>query len=205
MELRLRTEKTKDYFESVAHKYLGRSQRGLGKWLRRLEMPIIQQLLGAEFLGDVLELGSGAGYYTHYLKSQGCRSLVCVDFSPSMLEKIDIPECDKVVADIQTYWSEKKFDTIFCAGALEFLDKPSVIFNNAAQMLKPDGSLILLMPRLSLAGLIYQLFHRFHGVTVKLFAWKQVESWTRAAELKVTERRRVSPFSMCLKVKKTAA
>jgi len=198
--VRLNHDNTKDYFDLVAHIYKRRSQRGLGKWLRQKELPTVKQFLGDSFLGDVLELGCGTGFYSHYLHDQGVNDLICVDYSLQMLERLDIPKCTKVVADIQDYRVEKRFDTIFCAGALEFLERPKAVFYNAAQMLKSDGSLIILMPRFSFFGKIYQLFHRLHGIKIQLFTWENIQNWAQKSNLEITEHKVVPFFSICVKL-----
>ena len=88
------------HFDAVAPTYEQRSARGLWKWLRRREAAAVAQLLGPGAMGDVLELGSGSGYYGRRVLHRGCRSLVCVDFSPEMLEHCAVPGCSKVLADI---------------------------------------------------------------------------------------------------------
>ena len=193
--------RTKAYFDSVAPIYTKRSQWGLGKWLRRRETAILLRFLGDGFLGDILELGSGSGYYSHHLQKQGCSSLTCVDFSSAMLEKLDVPGCVKVEADVQHFRSDRCFDTIFCAGALEFLERPESVFNNATQMIKPAGSLVIMMPRASFFGRLYQLFHEFHGIKIRLFTSQDLSHWAQNAGLAVIEYKRIPLFSIVAKLK----
>ena len=193
-------EKIKIYFDSAANIYKNRSKKGLGKWLRQQEATIIKQSLKVELLDDVLELGSGTGYYSRYIYDLGCKSLTCVDFSSRMLKKIDIPGCIKVNANIQNYLSENYFDIILCAGVLEFLEHPEIVFNNVVQMLKPNGFIIILMPRYSFFGKIYQLYHRLHGFRIKLFKKEDLQRWLEKTNLNIVEYKKVSLFSIFCKL-----
>ena len=151
-------------------------------------------------LGDVLELGSGTGYYSRYIYEQGCNSLTCVDFASQMLKKIDIPGCVKVNVNIQHYLSENRFDIILCAGVLEILEHPEIVFTYAAQMLKPNGFIIILLPRDSFFGKIYQRFHRLHGFKVQLFKKEDLREWLQKTNLNLVEYKKVSLFSIFCKL-----
>jgi len=191
----------KSHFDAVASTYDQQSSRGLWQWLRRREAAAVAQLLGPGMLGDVLELGSGSGYYSRRLLSHASRRLVCVDFSSEMLERCAVPGCTKVVADVQEYVSESQFDVILCAGVLEFLDRPEAVFANAAKMLRPSGAFVTLMPRASLFGRGYRAFHwRRHGIRVRLFQRDQVQRWAQAAGLSVVAVRRVPLFSLAARL-----
>ena len=74
-------KKIKDYFDSIAPTYTDYSKKGFRKWLRLREEIVIKRSFKTLPLGDVLELGSGTGYYSRYIYKQGCKSFTCVDFS----------------------------------------------------------------------------------------------------------------------------
>lgn len=192
----------KAYFDSVAPGYIKKSEWKIWRWLRQKEAIAITDLIGSGSLGDVLELGCGTGYYTRRLSQQGCQCLVAVDFSPRMIEEYHIPGCVKKTADIQEFISEDKFDLILCAGALEFLQHPEAVFGNASKMLRAKGSFVVLIPRSSLFGRFYQLFHWFHQVPVRLFRLKEVEQWAIIAGLVLTKWQKVSLFSLAIKFSK---
>ena len=192
----------KTYFEAAASGYTKRSEAGFWGLLRRGEASAISTLIGAGPLGDVLELGCGSGYYTRRLSNQGCKSLIAVDFSPGMIEEYSISGCVKKTADIQEFISDNPCDLILCAGALEFLEDPKVVFRNASRMLRTKGSLVVLLPRRSLLGRCYQFFHRFHAVPVRLFDLQEVEQWAHEVGLALTQWHRVPLFSLAMKFSK---
>ncbi len=117
-----------------------------------------------------------------------------------MLDNCNIPGVVKVQADIQDYVSEDQFDLIICAGVLEFLDRPETIFRNARKMLRPDGSLITLLPQASLIGWVYQMFHRLHRVHVRLFQFRDLERWAANADLSIDVWQPVPMFSIVAKL-----
>ena len=187
----------------MAATYTEQSHWGLGKWIRARETEVILQMIGTTTLGDVLELGSGSGYYTRLLNNRGCQRLVYVDFSATMLEKIQIPNGIKVEADIQDYIDEQQFDLILCAGALEFLERPEAVFHNAAEMLKTNGSLVVLMPTKTIFGLGYQLYHRLHQIRIRLFHLNQIQTWVEAVGLTLVKWQSAPLFSLVIKCTKT--
>ena len=187
---------TGDYFDSIAHLYTSRSKGGLGKWLRSNELVHVKELLGSKPLGHVLELGSGSGYYSRVLNNLGCESLTCVDFSPQMLKNLWVPNCTKVEADIQEFLRKRTYDTIFCGGAIEFLDRPQALFDNAAQMLAPLGSMVVLVPCKQFFGRLYKRFHALHQVKIKLFTKGDISRWADHAGLELIEAKEVPVFSI---------
>lgn len=193
-------DETKAYFDSVAPGYARRSQSRLWKRQRQKEVAAIKRLMGGEKLGDVLELACGSGYYTRLLSDQGCKKLVAVDFSPTMLQQCRVDGCVKIVANIEEFVSEDRFDLVLCAGALEFLQHPEVVFRNASQMLRANGALVALMPRVSLAGRLYEFFHWCHNVPVRLFGLRDIQQWAHMAGLKLIDWENVGLFSMTVKL-----
>ena len=119
------------YFSNVASDYLSQSQKFPWSFLRNREANIVTKILSNICLNNVLELGSGAGYYTSILKSQGAKYIYAVDLSEAMLGNIKEKNVYKICIDAEKLTLKKNFDTIFSAGMIEFLDNPSKIFLNA--------------------------------------------------------------------------
>ena len=84
--------------------------------------------------------------------------------------------------------------------ALEFLERPEEVFNNVANMLKPNGFFIILMPRYSFFGIIYRMFHQLHRFKIKLFKKNDLQHWIQKTSLNIVEYKTVSFFSIFLKL-----
>lgn len=190
---------TRDYFNSVASTYLKKSNRGFWNLVRKLEWRGVEKLLPKFDLGRVLELGSGAGFYSGLLSQKGYRQIVCVDFSQSMLDQIQLENCEKVLANAEDYKNPKKFDLIFVGGLLEFLSHPEKIFENSSSMLKNDGMLVILFPRHSFFGFFYRKFHALKGLKVRLFRKNDLQDWSTVSGLKLSQTSHAALFSCVAK------
>ena len=180
------------YFERASTEYAARSARGPWRWIRRSEASALAPFLDGTRAGNILELGSGAGFYS--AKLTGLGGLTCVDFSPGMLSQLSLP-VRKICADLEHFSTDERFDLIFCAGAWEFLPNPHAALEKVAGLLRPGGSIVLLVPRKSLGGYLYLLFHRRNGMRVRLFSWAKRE---REFRLRPARAQKVFPFSMAL-------
>ncbi|MDP2653364.1 MAG: class I SAM-dependent methyltransferase [Candidatus Omnitrophota bacterium] len=192
-------DNVKAYFDRAAAGYEERSAGWHWRWLRDREFQAVRRMAGEGPLGDVLELGAGTGYYSRRLSEQGCRSLTCVDVSARMLDRCAIPACRRIVGDIQDFRLEERFDLIVCAGALEFVDSPEKVLNNAAAMLKREGAFVAVLPCRSWPGRAYQYYHRRHQIDVRLFSFDGMAAETRRAGMTLKARQIVPPFSWVMK------
>ena len=175
------------YFDDQADNYQSRSKTSFWSILRHREESAVLMALRSFPGMTCLELGCGSGYYTFVLMRLEPSRLMAVDFSYKMLSCLKIPGVLRVRADIQKFSVKTPFDRVLCAGALEFLPDPDAFFYNVKNILSPNGLLILLLPRKSLAGRIYQTFHRSHGVKIRLFD---------KVELNVVRNNDISPCSI---------
>lgn len=190
----------KSYFDKVSTGYARASERLLWKKIRTNEAAAVADMLPR--IGPAtaaLDLGSGSGYYTNLLHSHRIMHITCIDFSEKMLSQIENPAFVKIVADIEDYRSNEKFDVVLCAGALEFTNFPQKVFANVSTMLKPGGSFILLCPSKNLAGRIYRLYHKSHSVAVRLYDREELAELATEAGLKMQRMADVFPFSIVAK------
>lgn len=190
----------KVHFDKVSAGYRSLSGRGLWRILRRREARTVAALLPA--ITDsttALDLGSGSGFYSDLLRQENVRDLTCVDFSEKMLAKIENPDYLKIRADIEEYRSNKNYDIILCAGALEFSKEPLKVFVNVASMLKNGGSFILLYPTKNFLGRLYQLYHRQHGFSVTLYEDRKLLSFSTQAGLRLISHSYLFPFTGVVK------
>ncbi|OGS22832.1 MAG: hypothetical protein A2252_06140 [Elusimicrobia bacterium RIFOXYA2_FULL_39_19] len=103
---------------------------------------------------NILEIGSGIGNLTFYLREMG--KLTCIDKSSSFIKhlQIDCPEVDFLGADV-THPSilnlkSKNIDTVVCVNVLEHIENDVLALQNAYQLLAKNGRLLLFVPALPL-------------------------------------------------------
>lgn len=98
--------------------------------------------------GDILEVGCGIGNFTKSLKGYG--NLFAIDIDESYIDEVKKVITGKAgKGDIETgkyFFKDKKFDTIVCINVLEHIEKDQQALGNMYQLLKKEGSLILLVP-----------------------------------------------------------
>ena len=194
-------KKTLTYFDSVAEGYERRSRAGIWQWLRKLELKEVFGAVRGSCPEKALDLGCGAGYYSWQLYQRGCRDITCVDISQEMIKHCDVP-ARKYVKNIEDFCLEELFDLVLCAGALEFSLNPGKIFKNVGQMLKEDGSFVILIPRTSLFGKLYQFYHRRHGLRILLFNLNDIHVLSGMSGLKIQQCRKVPLFSYIVRLTK---
>ncbi len=170
------------YFDAEAGDYSHRSGAGIWKHLREREAAALFDLLQPRPGEAILDAGCGSGFYTEMLLRMGART-TALDLSPAMLDALRQrhPDVPVIEADLEDVHLEPVYDRIVCAGALEFGSDPALAIRNLAAGLRPDGpgTLVILLPRLSLAGLGYQIFHQRHGMKIHLFRRADVQRFVR--------------------------
>lgn len=190
----------KSHFDKVSFGYTSASDRLLWKKFRTTEALAVSEMLPRiSPTTSALDLGSGSGYYADLLHSHRITQLTCIDFSENMLNQIENPSYIKIVADIEVYKSNGKYDIILCAGALEFIKSPEKVFANVSTMLKSGGSFILLCPSKSFLGRIYRIYHRSHAISVRLYDRDELSSFGSKVGLRTVKTVNVFPFSIVAK------
>ena len=104
---------------------------------------------------DVLEIGSGVGVYTDFLLKAG-KNVVSIDAEPHVIKvltrkyKAAYPSFeayamgaeDKALAEN----IGRRFDSIICLNVLEHVLDDRAALANMSKLLRPDGTLVLLVP-----------------------------------------------------------
>jgi SAM-dependent methyltransferase len=101
-------------------------------------------------LGDVLDVGSGDGAAAGYLAPY-CRSLVCVDSNPRMIEAARErlggrhPHVRTEVADVHELpFRAASFDSVLLFHTLTYAEKPARALEECARVLRPNGRVVVL-------------------------------------------------------------
>jgi O-antigen biosynthesis protein len=123
----------------------------------------LSQLSGRMTRGsEVLELGPAKGYFTRILKQALKCEVDAIEIDPTMAEHAQ-PHCrDLVIADLDTLdwaalWPGRRYDTIIAADVLEHLRSPERALIALRQRLKPGGRLLISLPNIAYAGMIFGL------------------------------------------------
>lgn len=111
----------------------------------------VMRLAGIPEGGRVLELGAGTGQATRLFAARGCE-ILCLEPGPNMarvaLEKLAVfPEVDIEVTTFEAWPLEpQSFDLVIAAQASHWVD-PEVLFEKAADSLRPEGGLAIFWNR----------------------------------------------------------
>jgi 2-polyprenyl-3-methyl-5-hydroxy-6-metoxy-1,4-benzoquinol methylase len=191
-------EKILNYFNFKSSSYNTNSSRGFWKIVRKWEAESVHSLLDKSSHLECLDLGCGSGFYSNKLKEWGANNITCVDISEQMLNEINLKDAIKINANIENFLIDKKFDTVIVAGALEFVKNPLLVIQNVEKMLKPKGVIVLLLPRDSFLGKIYQKFHKKNGFNINLFSKIFLNKIEKETSLKIKKSIKTKPFSICV-------
>jgi SAM-dependent methyltransferase len=120
----------------------------------------------------MLDIGCGNGLYALEAKRRGM--WVCaVDVVPEMVASIPSPVDEVHVADVENFRPGDQYDRVICAGVLDFVREPKRAFLNLCRLVAPGGKLVILVPRIGIAGLFYRFAKLRLGIRVNLYsvAW----------------------------------
>lgn len=99
---------------------------------------------------DILEVGCGIGNFTKFLTKYGKVWAVDINIESLRITKELVNKTAEVgFGDIEKgefFFDKKKFDTIVCLNVIEHVNKDLEAFKNLHKLLKPDGTLILIVP-----------------------------------------------------------
>src|SRR5262245_53734344 len=98
-----------EYFSLRAGDYAAQSARFPWAWVRAHERRAVRSLLGDITGADVLELGTGAGFYTRELIRAGARHVWALDISPAMLAALPSGPVTAVLGRAETIRLDRRF------------------------------------------------------------------------------------------------
>ena len=113
-----------------------------------------KSIISPYFGEQVLEVGAGIGATTEALCSGNSKRWVCLEPDDSLLKIMDksiqsgsLPaNCSTRLGTIQSLEKHELFDTILYIDVLEHIKNDDIELENAAEHLRPNGSLIVLSP-----------------------------------------------------------
>lgn len=105
--------------------------------------------MGERGLGELIELGCGAGFYTIFLAANASH-VMATDLSDEMLavartQLKDLQNVTVAKADCErTAFPDGKFNSVFMANLVHVIENPSITLQEAYRILK-DGGLLLIV------------------------------------------------------------
>jgi len=114
-----------------------------------VQQAVLERLSGESDLGELLELGCGAGFYTKVLAANASR-VMATDLSDEMLavartQVKDLQNVTVAKADCEkTAFPDGKFSSVFMANLVHVIENPSITLKEAYRILK-DGGLLLIV------------------------------------------------------------
>jgi 2-polyprenyl-3-methyl-5-hydroxy-6-metoxy-1,4-benzoquinol methylase len=160
-------DRVRRYYGAWAATYGDPDDDGLFSWVRAREARLVDELLALTGGESILDAGCGSGVHARPLAARG-HEVWAVDFTPEMVERV-VPHVARAhVADVTTLALGRTFDRILCLGVLEFVSDPLIALRRLHAHLAPGGLLVVLVPRNTLAGRLYQLLKARHGLAARL-------------------------------------
>ena len=114
-----------------------------------IQQAVLERLSGESDLGELIELGCGAGFYTKVLAANASH-VTATDLSDEMLTvaRKQLKDCQNVEvekADCEkTDFPDGKFDSVFMANLVHVIENPSITLQESYRILK-DGGLLLII------------------------------------------------------------
>ncbi|HTR49196.1 MAG TPA: methyltransferase domain-containing protein [Kofleriaceae bacterium] len=161
-----RASRLRRYYAAWAATYGDPSDDGWFARIRSRERRLVEELLALAGSESILDAGCGAGVHAKPLASRG-HEVWAVDLVPEMVARVASHVHRACVADLEQLALGRQFDRVMCLGVLEFVADPGAVMRALADHLVPDGVLVVLVPRPTLAGRIYQLTKAWHGVSAR--------------------------------------
>lgn len=137
------------WFDSHAQDYDQWYQSKLGKFVDKVEKNLIEEMAKPAQGEKVLDIGSGTGLYSLWLAGKGL-NVSAVDQSEVMM-KIAKKKAEEAklaidwnLGDAESLpFAENTFDLVISITAVEFMDKPQAVLQEAMRVLKPSGRLVI--------------------------------------------------------------
>lgn len=116
-------------------------------FVKRVKYKIIKELLQGHRLGQVLDIGSGAGFFSERLAKRS-EKMISIDISSENIEEaskhIRSHKISYVLADATRLpFAEKSFDTIIAADVIEHIERDDLMIAEVDRVLSDKGKCII--------------------------------------------------------------
>lgn len=191
------------FYDGQGPAYAALRERGFLRWLTARDLRVLLELVEPAPGQTALDVGCGAGLHARVLTARGLR-VTAVDRAPRMVDAVRPHVAEALLGDMETLdlrapglgqdagAAPRTFDRVLCCGVLDFARDPGRCVANLARHVAPGGRLVLMVPRRSLGGLGYSLWHTGHGIRVRLYGAAELDRLAGDAGLTLRAHRR--PF-----------
>tara|TARA_B110000196_G_scaffold306324_1_gene304830 strand:- start:3507 stop:4115 length:609 start_codon:yes stop_codon:yes gene_type:complete len=186
------------YFQSKAKNYNSNSTSFPWSIIRKFESKIVLDFIGKVRGIEVLDVGSGSGFYSTLILENKAKKLYAVDNSKEMLKNIENHKIIKINSNAESFKIKKKFKKIICAGLLEFTNSPKKILKNIKNHSNRNTRLIVLLPMNNIFGIFYKLFHLSNGLNIKIFKENEINEIFTKSYWKIENRKNFLFSAICL-------
>ncbi len=137
------------WFDAFAQHYDGWYQSELGSFVDKVQKQLIEEAAELKINEKVLDIGSGTGNYSLWLAQRGLE-VTAIDQSKEMMNiaKKKAEEKNRriewILENAQYLpFEDNSFDLVISVTAIEFMDNPTHVIQEAMRVLKPNGRLVI--------------------------------------------------------------
>lgn len=116
------------------------------RFLKKKEFNLIQKNAPPVKNRNVLEIGSGYGFYTRWLVALEPLSLIAIDPSVSTKNHFNTETYSFKPISLEQFNSTEKFDLVFALGVAEFVSDLPLFFHKLLSLTAPGANVVLLIP-----------------------------------------------------------
>tara|TARA_Y100000385_G_C13023436_1_gene607258 strand:- start:42 stop:644 length:603 start_codon:yes stop_codon:yes gene_type:complete len=189
-----------NYFDKKSMNYNKNSNSFPWSFIRKIESREVLKLVGNLKNKEVLDFGSGSGFYSKIVKKKNPKKIFALDASKKMLKKIKDKTIIKINQNAENLRIKKKFDLIICAGLFEFVKSPHNILKKLKISSQKNCRLIILCPSENLFAKIYKLNHSKNGLQINLFNQVKIDNIFKKSGWKIVKQKKIL-FSIILLAK----
>ena len=165
----------KSHFSNKAKNYHYKSLTFPWSLIRKNESRIILNFLGDIREKNILDVGSGSGYYSKLMVKKKAKKVYALDNSKAMLNNITEKNIVKINQSAESFDIKKKFEKIVCAGLLEFVGSSEKVLKNIKKHSKKKCELVILCPQNNILAKIYKFYHYLNKINIRLFEFEEIE------------------------------